>query len=121
MKCFLEPYKIAGQQFGITPDLHFLDLGRTRREALAFVFHGIAAGWGLTALISRLGLGKTALLRPLSRMVRETARTAFLFQSQSTQELRASIWTEQLLKNIESLPRTSFAHEAKNLRALSLF
>lgn len=78
----LDFYKLVDQPFGVTPDPRFLYLGHTHREALANVLNGVTAGRGFTALIAGPGMGKTTLLWHLLERLRDTARTAFLFQSQ---------------------------------------
>jgi TonB family protein len=79
---FLEFYKLREQPFSDTPDPRYVYLGRTHREALASLFYGIGAGRGFLALIAEPGMGKTTLLFHLLELLRSSARTAFLFQTQ---------------------------------------
>lgn len=79
---FLEFYKLREQPFSDTPDPRYVYLGPTHREALASLFYGINAGRGFLALIAEPGMGKTTLLFHLLELLRNSARTAFLFQTQ---------------------------------------
>ena len=79
---FLDFYKLREQPFGVTPDPRFLYLSQTHREALASLLYGIKTGRGFLALIAQPGMGKTTLLFRLMERLRETATTAFLFQTQ---------------------------------------
>jgi general secretion pathway protein A len=78
----LDYYKLAEQPFGVAPDPRYLFLSPTHREALASVLQGVSTGRGFTALIAKPGMGKTTILFDLLNMVKDQARTAFLFQSQ---------------------------------------
>lgn len=77
----LEFYRLAEPPFGVTPDPQFLYLGKTHREALASVLHGLNAGRGFTALIAGAGMGKTVLLRLILQKLQTSTRTAFLSQT----------------------------------------
>lgn len=79
---FLEFYKLQEQPFSETPDPRYVYLSPTHREALASLFYGIQAGRGFLALIAEPGMGKTTLLFHLLGLLRNSARTAFLFQTQ---------------------------------------
>ncbi|MBI3668491.1 MAG: AAA family ATPase [Acidobacteria bacterium] len=79
---FLDFYRLREQPFGVTPDLRFLYLSQTHREALASLFYGIEAQRGFLALIAAPGTGKTTLVFQLLERLRSSARTAFLFQTQ---------------------------------------
>jgi len=79
---FLDFYHLREQPFGVTPDPRFLYLSRTHREALASLFYGVEMGRGFLALIAQPGMGKTTLLFHLLERLRESACTAFLFQTQ---------------------------------------
>jgi type II secretory pathway predicted ATPase ExeA len=79
---FLEFYRLKEQPFGVTPDPHYLYLGKSHREALASLFYGVKTGRGLLALIAQPGMGKTTLLFRFLEHMRRSARTAFLFQTQ---------------------------------------
>src|SRR5215467_2658370 len=77
-------FGLTQQPFGVTPDPSFLYLSRTHREALASLIYGIENGLGFLALIARPGMGKTTLLFHLLDKFRNSARSAFLFQTQCT-------------------------------------
>ena len=78
----LDFYQLKEQPFGVTPDPRFLYLGPSHREALASLSYGIKMGRGLVALVAPPGMGKTTLLFRLLEHLRQSARTAFLFQTQ---------------------------------------
>jgi general secretion pathway protein A len=80
----LNYYKLAEQPFGVTPDPRYLYLSPTHREALASALYGITVGRGFTALIAKPGMGKTTILFHLLQKLQESARTVFLFQTQSS-------------------------------------
>jgi general secretion pathway protein A len=75
-------YGLSEQPFGVTPDPRYLYLSSGHREALASLFYGIEANRGFMALIAKPGMGKTTLLFHLLGKLRNTARTAFVFQTQ---------------------------------------
>jgi type II secretory pathway predicted ATPase ExeA len=78
----LEFYGLREQPFGVTPDPAYLYPSSTHRKALAALSSAVGADRGFMALIARPGMGKTTLLYQLLEELRETARTAFLFQTQ---------------------------------------
>jgi general secretion pathway protein A len=80
----LNYYKLAEQPFGVTPDPRYLYLSPTHREALASALYGITVGRGFTALIAKPGMGKTTILFHLLAKLQDSARTVFLFQTQSS-------------------------------------
>lgn len=88
---FLDHYGLREQPFGVTPDPRFLYFGASHREALASLYYGVESGRGFLALIARPGMGKTTLLFHLLGKLQNSARTAFLFQTQcdSRQFLRS--------------------------------
>jgi type II secretory pathway predicted ATPase ExeA len=75
-------FGLQQQPFGVTPDPSFLYLSRTHREALASLVYGIESGRGFLALVAKPGMGKTTLLFHLLQKFRNSARTAFIFQTQ---------------------------------------
>jgi len=79
---FVGYYGLREQPFGVTPDPRFLYLGEGHREALAALFYGIESGRGFSALAAEPGMGKTSLLMRLLESMQESARTAFLFQTE---------------------------------------
>jgi general secretion pathway protein A len=79
---FLDFFGFREQPFGVTPDPRFLYLSPGHREALASLYYGIESGRGFMALIAKPGMGKTTLLFHLLDRFRNSARTAFIFQTQ---------------------------------------
>src|SRR5271167_3633860 len=81
-KVFLDFYGLRQQPFGVTPDPAYLYPSRTHSEALAALSAGISEGRGFFALVAEPGMGKTTLLYRLLESLRDSARTAYLFQTQ---------------------------------------
>jgi len=79
---YLKFFGLREQPFGVTPDPRFLYLSAAHREALASLYYGIEANRGFLGLIARPGMGKTTILFHLLEKFRNSARTAFLFQTQ---------------------------------------
>jgi general secretion pathway protein A len=77
----LDYYKLAEPAFGDTPDTRFLFLGAKHREALASLVYGTESNRGFLALIAKPGMGKTSLLYQYLEGMCNTARTAFVFQT----------------------------------------
>ncbi len=83
---FLKYYGLNEQPFGVTPDPRFLYMGEAQQEAYASLIYGIETGRGFMALIASPGLGKTTILMQLMARLRDTARTAMLFQTHTSSE-----------------------------------
>jgi N-acetylmuramoyl-L-alanine amidase/type II secretory pathway predicted ATPase ExeA len=79
---FLDFYGLREQPFGVTPDPAYLYPSQTHCEALDSLTEAILGDRGFLALIAEPGMGKTTLLYQLLEGLRETARAAFLFQTQ---------------------------------------
>lgn len=77
---YFNHFGLREQPFGVTPDPRFLFFSPSHLEALASLFYGIQTQRGFMALIARPGMGKTTLLFHLLENLRDSARTAFLFQ-----------------------------------------
>src|SRR5271169_3682100 len=77
-------FGLREQPFGVTPDPRFLYLSAAHREALASLYYGIEANRGFLGLIAKPGMGKTTILFHLLEKFRNSAKTAFLFQTQCT-------------------------------------
>src|SRR5579863_1898804 len=75
-------FGLREQPFGVTPDPRFLYLSAAHREALASLYYGIDANRGVMGLIAKPGMGTTTLLFHSLEKFRNTAHTAFLFQTQ---------------------------------------
>ena len=89
---FLKFFGLNEQPFGVTPDPRFLYLGPAQQEAFSSLVYGIETGRGFMALIASPGLGKTTILLRLMERLRQSARTAFLFQMHtSSQEFLRSL------------------------------
>jgi general secretion pathway protein A len=80
----LKFFGLKEHPFGVTPDPRYLYLSPAPREALASLFYGIESERGFLALIAPPGMGKTTLLFHLLEKFRNSAKTAFLFQTQCT-------------------------------------
>jgi general secretion pathway protein A len=80
----LDYYGLREQPFGVTPDPAYLYLSRTHSEALDSLSKGIMSDRGFMAIIAKPGMGKTTLLYHLLEQLRDSACTAFLFQTQCT-------------------------------------
>lgn len=79
---FLDFFHLREQPFGVAPDPAYLYPTRTHCEALDSITDGILGGRGFLALIAEPGLGKTTLLYQVLEGLRDTARAAYLFQTQ---------------------------------------
>ena len=79
---FLDFYQLREQPFGVTPDPGYLYPSRTHCEALDSLTEAIQGDHGFLALIAEPGLGKTTLMYQILEGLRDTARAAFLFQTQ---------------------------------------
>jgi general secretion pathway protein A len=77
----LHYYNLKEQPFGVTPDPRYLYLSPTHREALASLLYGIRSGRGFLSIVAEPGMGKTTILSELLTRLKNTARTAFLFQT----------------------------------------
>jgi type II secretory pathway predicted ATPase ExeA len=79
---FLDFYRLQQQPFGVTPDPAYLYPSRTHCEALDSLTEGILGGRGFLVLVAEPGMGKTTLLNQVLEGLRDTARAAYLFQTQ---------------------------------------
>ena len=68
--------------FGVTPNPDFLFSSGMHRAALQSMVQSIESNLGFTVLLGEPGLGKTTLLHHLLAQYRDSARTAFIFQTQ---------------------------------------
>jgi len=119
---FLQFYGLNEQPFGVTPDPRYLYLSPAHREALASLYYGIDAGRGFMALIAKPGMGKTTLLFQLLQRFQNTARTAFVFQTQCNSrefmrfllaEIGCDVGTEQDLVTIHQQFNQCLLQEAQ--------
>lgn len=89
---FLKYYGLREQPFSMTPDPRYLYMSAAHREALASLIYGVETGRGFMSLIAEPGMGKTTLLFQFLERFRNSARTAFLFQTQgNTQEFLSNL------------------------------
>ncbi len=79
---FLDFFHLQQQPFGVTPNPAYLYPSQTHRDALSDLSSGIQDDRGFLALIAQPGMGKTTVLYQLLNEFRDTARTAFIFQTQ---------------------------------------
>src|SRR5262249_4484853 len=79
---FLEYFRLREQPFGVTPNPRFLFPSPGHREALASLIYGIESNLGFSALIAEPGMGKTTLVFHILEQYRQSARTAFIFNTQ---------------------------------------
>ncbi|HEV2245340.1 MAG TPA: AAA family ATPase, partial [Terriglobia bacterium] len=92
---FLRFYGLREQPFSTTPDPRYLYMSASHREALASLVYGIETGRGFVSLIAEPGMGKTTLLFQLLEQFRNSARTAFLFQTQgNTREFLTNLMSD---------------------------
>src|SRR5215472_15036227 len=68
--------------FGVTPNPAFLFSSGQHRVALEAMVQSIESNLGFTVLLGGSGMGKTTLLLQLLTQYRDSARTAFIFQTQ---------------------------------------
>lgn len=78
----LDYFKFQEQPFGVTPDPRFFYPSASHREALASLVYGVQSERAFMALVAQPGMGKTMLLFNLLQQLGDSARTAFLFQTQ---------------------------------------
>jgi len=81
---FLQYYGFHEQPFGFTPNPRYLFPSESCREAHASLLCGIANSVGFSILVADPGMGKTTLLFSMLEQLRDTARTAFVFNTQGT-------------------------------------
>ena len=78
---FLNFYQLKRQPFGVTPDPHFLYFGASHESAFSALLSSVQERRGFSALIAKPGMGKTSLLFKLLDLLKDSARTGFLFQT----------------------------------------
>jgi len=77
----LEFYKLRRQPFGVTPDPQYLYFGASHQRAFSALLSSVQERRGFSALIAKPGMGKTSLLFKLLELLKDSARTGFLFQT----------------------------------------
>jgi TonB family protein len=78
----LKHFALRELPFGVTPNPSFLFSSRMHCAALHSMIQSIELNLGFTLLLGEPGMGKTTLLLQLLTQYRESARTAFHFQTQ---------------------------------------
>jgi general secretion pathway protein A len=78
---FLEFYQLKRQPFGVTPDPHFLYFGASHEQAFSSLLSSVRERRGFSAVIAKPGMGKTSLIFKLLDLLKDSARTGFLFQT----------------------------------------
>lgn len=78
----LKHFALRELPFGVTPNPSFLFSSGMHCAALHSMIRSIELNLGFTVLLGEPGMGKTTLLLQLLTQYRESARTAFLFQTQ---------------------------------------
>ena len=81
---FLKHFGFREQPFGVTPDPSYLFYSEMHRSALRLLANSIECNLGFAVLLGAPGMGKTSLLLKLLTQYRNSARTAFIFQTQCT-------------------------------------
>jgi TonB family protein len=79
---FLRHFGFRESPFGVTPDPEFLFWSPRHSAALQAMIAAIESNLGFSVLLGNPGTGKTTLLFHLLAQYRESARTAFVFQTQ---------------------------------------
>lgn len=83
-----QSFGLQGDPFGATPNPRQLYPSRTHQEALASLRYGFRSNRGFTAMIAQPGMGKTTLLFRYLAEIRNSARSVFLFDMDSSCEPR---------------------------------
>lgn len=81
-EAFLRHFGFRESPFGVTPDPEFLFWSQMHNAALQALIDSIESNLGFSVLLGKPGTGKTSLLFHLLAQYRESARTAFIFQTQ---------------------------------------
>jgi TonB family protein len=79
---FLRHFGFRESPFGVTPNPAFLFSSRLHSTALQSITRSIESNLGFAVLLADPGMGKTTLLLQLLTQYRDSARTAFIFQTQ---------------------------------------
>jgi TonB family protein len=79
---FLRHFGFRESPFGVTPNPAFLFSSQMHFTALQSMIRSIESNLGFAVLLGDPGMGKTTLLLQLLAQYRDSARTAFIFQTQ---------------------------------------
>jgi general secretion pathway protein A len=89
---YMDLYGLREQPFGVTPNPRFLYFSSMHRVALTSLVNSVCERRGFSVLIAKPGMGKTSLIMQLLYLLKDSARTAFLFQSHgSTREFLSAL------------------------------
>ena len=95
---YMDLYGFREQPFGVTPNPRFLYFSSMHKAALTSLVNSVCERRGFSVLIAKPGMGKTSLIMQLLFLLKDSARTAFLFQSHgNTKEFLGA-----LLQDIEA-------------------
>src|SRR5258708_7832120 len=107
-------YGFREDPFGATPDPRCLYQSSTHCEALASLKYGYSSNRGFIALIAPPGMGKTTLLFRFLEEIRQSARTAFVFDIDPQCEPREIV--SFILRDIGIVPGRDHAEMHEQLR-----
>jgi general secretion pathway protein A len=95
---YMDLYGLREQPFGVTPNPRFLYFSSMHKAALTSLVNSVCERRGFSVLIANPGMGKTSVIMQLLYLLKDSARTAFLFQSHgNTKEFLTA-----LLQDIEA-------------------
>lgn len=75
---YLDFFGLTERPFAITPDIHYLYMGKQHEQALDSLLYGIRERLGFSLLTGEVGAGKTTLSRALLARVDKSVATALL-------------------------------------------
>jgi TonB family protein len=78
----LRHFGFGESPFGVTPNPEFLFWSQTHNAAMEAIIASIESNLGFSVLLGKPGTGKTTILFHLLSLYRQSARTAFIFQTQ---------------------------------------
>jgi type II secretory pathway predicted ATPase ExeA len=126
---YIEFYGFAKEPFKTTPDVDFLFLSPSHREALSCIEYGIQQRKGFIAITGEVGVGKTMILRSyLDRVDREKQKTIYILNpkvsfdsllSTILKELRVEAVAENAMDKLSQLQEVLIA-EYRNDRTVVL-
>jgi general secretion pathway protein A len=110
----LRYYGFREDPFGASPDPRCMYQSSTHCEALASLKYGYSSNRGFIALIAPPGMGKTTLLFRFLEEIRQSARTAFIFDIDPQCEPREIV--SFILRDIGIVPGRDHAEMHEQLR-----
>ncbi len=78
---YKEFYDLTIYPFSITPDPQFLYLSKNHEACLRYLLYSLERGHGLVVLTGETGIGKTLLLKYLTKNLDKKTHIAFLVNS----------------------------------------